>query len=75
MVVDQNLIIFGELRHLKDAPGRTTDPRASDENKGVALAVELIVDIDIVYSNLSLFDWRNLLRLPSLLEGANRDNH
>src|SRR5688500_19664890 len=48
MIVDQNLIVLGELRHLRDTPRRQAYARAGHQYERIALAVEFVVQIDVV---------------------------
>src|SRR5512147_1614779 len=61
MIVDHHLIVLGELRHLRYAPRRAADPCAGDEYQRIPLAVNLIVEIDVVDLDLAASDWLQLL--------------
>jgi hypothetical protein len=48
MIVDHHLIMLGELRHLRDPPRRQADAGAGDQHERIALAVDFIIEIDVV---------------------------
>jgi hypothetical protein len=61
MVIDQNLVVFGKLRYLKDAPGSRAYSSAGDEHERFTLAIKLVVDLDIINPDSAFFAWCDLL--------------
>jgi hypothetical protein len=43
MVVNQNLVVLGKLRHLSDAPRRQADARSGNQHQRISLAIKLII--------------------------------
>ncbi len=56
MIIDQNLIVLGKLRHLRDPPGGETDAGAGDQHQRIALPVKLVVEIYVVDFDFAAFD-------------------
>jgi len=56
VVIDEDLKVFGEFRNLKDSPGGAAYAGPRDENKWVALAAKLIIEMDIVHFGPAAFD-------------------
>ncbi len=48
LIINQDLIVLGKRGHLKDAPGGEADTRAGDAHQRVALAVQFVVEIDVI---------------------------
>ena len=59
--------MFGELRHLRDAPRREADAGTGDENQRIALAVKLVVQVNVIDFDLAAFDRLEFVhdRLPN----------
>ena len=56
MIVDHDLIMLGELRHLRDAPRRETDAGAGNQHQRIALTVDFVVQINVVDFDFTAFD-------------------
>ena len=48
MIIDEYLIMFCKLRHLKDAPRSETDACARDKHQRISLAVQLVIEVDVI---------------------------
>src|SRR5687767_5650095 len=56
MIVNQHLIVFGELRHLSDTPRRQADTGTGNQHQRIALTIKLIVEVDAVDIHLACLD-------------------
>src|SRR4026208_1150531 len=65
MIVDQNLIALGKLRHLRHAPGRQANAGAGDQDQWVARAGEVIIQIDVVHFDFAALNRLELFQTPS----------
>src|SRR5688572_329688 len=68
MIVDQHLIVLGKLRHLKYAPRGEADAGTGHENQRISLAVEFVVEIDVVDFDLTAFKGFRRLHPSSVVD-------
>ena len=53
MIIDEHLIMFGKLRHLKNAPRSEAYACARDENQRIALAVQFVIEVNVIDFNFA----------------------